>query len=448
MKDMKFPYIIRGNKGPHVFHEGDKVYPFSVPSTEIYAEFPWPKSLCSNAHECPVSDTLTDLDNIYTCTFASQNGCPLFLDHFDEFAELETVKDVEIFEIGQEVTKDWTDKDLDQIVANAKLASVHPPMVALGHDEGQDLLKKAGLPAAGWVSKVRKAGKKLICDLSEVPKLVAEALRKKAYRYISAEIYPSFLQEGKDLGKVLRRIALLGADIPRVKSLQEVMARYDEEAVDKNLKTFWTGACDMNEDEKKKQEEVVPALTVTNADAMAETALQAQAEKMAETDGKLLKFTEQMKAKDLEIAELKAASEALAAERKAEKCAFHLRDIDQFCEQLKSGKGLSAAVLDEGGVKDFLTCLDTNSPIKFSETEEKTAYQKGLEVFSLIADKAAEGVLTVPLGSLKEPENFTEIPKGHDPEGTILSQKIRKYADEHSCSYEIAYAACDQGGNV
>jgi len=446
---MRFPYILK-DKDPRFFQEQDKAYPFAVPADEVYPEFPWPKSLCEHAHECPVSDALTDLDKIYTCTFATQNGCPLFLTNFDEFAELETVKDVEIFEIGQEATKDWTDKDLDQIVANAQLASVHPPMVALGHDESQNLLRKAGLPAAGWVSKVRKVGKKLICDLSEVPKLVAEALRKKAYRYISAEIYPSFLQEGKDLGKVLRRIALLGADIPVIKSLQEVMARYDEDSFDESQTTFWTGACDiMNEDEKKRvEEEAAAAVVIAEVAASAEAAAQTQAIKMAETDGKLLEFTEQMKAKDTEIAELKAASEALATERKAEKCASHLRDIDLFCEQLKSSKGLSAAVLDEGGVKDFLTCLDTNSSIKFSETEEKTAYQKAVEVFSLIADKAVEGILTVPLGSLKESENPGSVPKGTDAEGFEMDQKIRKYAEEHKVSYETAYSACYTGGNV
>jgi len=361
-------------------------------------------------------------------------------------------------------------------------------MVALGHDEKQDLLFKAGLPAAGWVSKIRRLGNKLICDFKEMPKLVAEALRNKAYKYVSAEIYPSFLHQGKNIGKVLRRVALLGADIPRVKGLQEVMARYseieDQGSEVNNQKTVWTGVSDMDENEKKLQELEAAAqaqvekmaeaeaklaefaeqlaakdteiaglkAAASNADDgdsadpnTAEAAVQAQAEKMAETDTRLSEFSEQLKAKDTEIAELKASSEKIEQEREAEKHASHLRHIDSFCEKLKTS-GLSAAVIDEGNIKTLLTALDHNTLIKFSEDEEKSAFDKALDVFSLIADKARESVLTVPLDKLKEPEDFSETPKGVDVDGFMKDRQIKEYAEKNKVSYEDAYQALYMGG--
>jgi len=57
MKERRFPFIIKG-KGPLFFREGEKFYPYPIPEPELYPEFPWPKSLCEHAPECPVSDDL------------------------------------------------------------------------------------------------------------------------------------------------------------------------------------------------------------------------------------------------------------------------------------------------------------------------------------------------------------------------------------------------------
>jgi len=437
---MKFPYIIKKDS-PYFFHEGVKFYNHAIPSEEKFAEYPWPKSLCDHAPDCPISDSYSDKEEISSCPFAAKNGCPINLLEFDEFAELETIHDVEIFEVGKEATKDWTTKDLDRIVKNFGVARVEPPMVVLGHNEKQVILSEAGLPAAGWVSALRRIGNKLICDFKEMPRLVADALRKKAYKFVSAEIYPAFLHKGKDIGKVLRRVALLGADIPKIKGLNEVMARYSEDDT-ANQETIWIGASEMKDDKSKTQTKT-PGHSDDPHQA-AKTTDQPGAVTVEPLDA--VAFAEKLKQKEDEIESLKKLTQKIEDERAAEKHTAHMLEIDRFCEDLKASTGLSAAIVDEGGLKSFLSALDHNSTLKFSETEEKTAYDKAVEVFSLIAEKAQKNILTVPLSNLKEPTGSADVPKGVDEDGFQKDQEIRAYSEKNNVSYEEAYQALYMGG--
>jgi len=227
----RFPFPMpKSSTSPWAFSDQVKKYPFPIPSEELHPEFPWPKSLCHFAEQCPVQDDFSDKDKVEDCINALKFGCPLFLLEFDDFEEYGECKNVLIFEIGQVESKTYTEKDLERIVENFnKLIKTHrPPLVALGHGENQELLQKSGLPAAGWVSSLKAKGKKLIADFKEVPDLVVKAIKNAAYRFPSVEIYRNFTFDDVEFGPVLRRVALLGADIPRIKSLGDVVARYEE----------------------------------------------------------------------------------------------------------------------------------------------------------------------------------------------------------------------------
>lgn len=441
---MDFPFIVQGKE--KLFSEADKTYPYAIPSYEPSPEVPWPKSLCKFAAECPVNDTFDNLQDIYSCPHAFQEGCPLFFLHFDEFAETQTVKDVEIWGIGDDSTISWTMDDLKEIVSNFKNRSVDPPMVALGHDENQELLSKAGLPAAGWVDNLRIKGQKLVADLKDVPQKVADAIQNKAYKYISAEIYPSFIKGGENVGKVLRRIALLGADIPKVKSLNEILARYDEH--DASLETIWTGVNNMDIEKLQKDLEAAKAEAKKFAEELKakKIELKAKEDELGSSEDlktKVTEFSEQLKNKDEEITSLKARAKKLEEIHLAEKAAHHLREIDSFCETLK-GSGFSAAIIDEKGLKPFLSALDNSKTLKFAEGDEKTPFAKAVDLFSEIAKAGSNGKLFVPLGSLLEPED-SKCPPDNDPEGFELHQEIRKYAEDHKVSYEDAYVAVTGG---
>jgi len=216
---------------PWLFLESEKRrYPFPLPEVEFYPDLDWPLSLCENAPECPIKDDFQDLDPVGACLYAIKNGCPLYLKEFDSFDEFGECKEIPVFEIGQVESKNYTEKDLDQIIANfSKLQNTHrPPIIVLGHDEDQEFLKKSGLPSAGWVSRLWRKGKILYADVKEIPSKVVSVIKSGAYKYPSVEIYRNFVEDGKNLGHVLRRIAFLGADIPRIKSLDDIVARYGE----------------------------------------------------------------------------------------------------------------------------------------------------------------------------------------------------------------------------
>ncbi|GAH91161.1 unnamed protein product, partial [marine sediment metagenome] len=68
--------------------------------------------------------------------------------------------------------------------------------------------------------------KKLYASFKAVPEKIKEVVNKMAYRFPSVEIYKNFEYGGKNFGKVLRRVALLGADIPRIKTLDDISNLY------------------------------------------------------------------------------------------------------------------------------------------------------------------------------------------------------------------------------
>lgn len=121
----------------------------------------------------------------------------------------------------------FTTKDLDNAVAawEATSSDLRPP-VKLGHDDNQKLLQADGYPAAGWVTNLRRIGKKLVGDLENVPKRVAELIAAGAYRTRSVELQRDYEVGGKDWPLVLTGVALLGADLPAVESLKDIAKLY------------------------------------------------------------------------------------------------------------------------------------------------------------------------------------------------------------------------------
>jgi len=156
--------------------------------------------------------------------------------------KLETIDlaDVEILAVGT-----WqgangeariTDKDLEEIVSSFTVLTGnkelnYEPPVKLGHTEKQKLLQEDGLPAAGWIKSVKKVGQKLLADLKGVPKKIGELMEAGAYKKRSAEFYRNYEIGGKKYPVVLKALALLGADIPAVKTISDIKALYTSEAL-------------------------------------------------------------------------------------------------------------------------------------------------------------------------------------------------------------------------
>lgn len=151
--------------------------------------------------------------------------------HAEAFSESgNSLRGVEIFAAGKHRGKRYTLRDLNEMVANFNRASTgqkpgfRVPLV-IGHEETQEYLERSDLPAAGWAYRVWRDGKKLKADFEDVPPKVARLLKGKSYRTVSSEVYDD-PPEGVPgcQGKMLRRVALLGGDIPQVKSLDDIPA--------------------------------------------------------------------------------------------------------------------------------------------------------------------------------------------------------------------------------
>jgi len=155
----------------------------------------------------------------------------------ETFAEIAAAQggatfEAEIFAVGTWNGETFTRADLEELARNFALlrGQVKPPL-KLGHDDKQTLLgQHDGDPALGWVEALRVAGDKLIATFAGVPALVVQAIKARRYRRVSAEIWFKVRQGKELLGKVLKAVALLGADLPAVTTLKDLdayLASYD-----------------------------------------------------------------------------------------------------------------------------------------------------------------------------------------------------------------------------
>lgn len=130
----------------------------------------------------------------------------------------------EIFSAGTWNGETFTAEDLAEIADNFRRLQAHlQPPLKFGHDEGQTLLGQAdGDPALGWVEALQVDGDRLVATFAGVPPVVEEAIRAGRYRKVSAELYLDVRHRGRRLGKALKAVALLGADLPAVTNLQDL----------------------------------------------------------------------------------------------------------------------------------------------------------------------------------------------------------------------------------
>jgi hypothetical protein len=171
----------------------------------------------------------------------------------ESFSEGARVSGASVFQTGIHKGKPYDHRQLDRVVSNfKKFSSGRKPLLrvplVVGHEEDQSYLENSGLPAAGWLTDVRNV--KRVCerckgsgrldgkpcegcagsgtastlkaDFAEIPRQVKRLLDGKSYRTISAEIYPDSPEGIPGEGPMLRRIALLGGEIPAVKSLDDI----------------------------------------------------------------------------------------------------------------------------------------------------------------------------------------------------------------------------------
>jgi len=142
------------------------------------------------------------------------------------------IPEVEVAEFPcvDQLGRRWEEQAGHDLVATfaAHGGEVQPP-VCLAHDEAHPLMVESGLPALGWGARLRMKGSKLLASFRQVPAKVADLIRQGAYKRISASWWPDGAQAGvagAEGKPVIRHFSLLGADIPRIKTLADVQALY------------------------------------------------------------------------------------------------------------------------------------------------------------------------------------------------------------------------------
>lgn len=125
----------------------------------------------------------------------------------------QTINGVEIFRVGKWNGKEYTAKDLDEMVKNYGEVGYVPP-VTLGHTDNPDA------PAYGWVRNLRRDGDVLLADFSDVPDDLVDMIKDKRYDAVSSEIYFDLPRDDKKFRRALRCVAILGAHPPGVSDLK------------------------------------------------------------------------------------------------------------------------------------------------------------------------------------------------------------------------------------
>lgn len=344
--------------------------------------------------------------------------------------ELETreIKDVEVFATGTWNGDIYTDKDLESMVmAFAKTKDKIKPFLKLGHNEMQSMLEADGLPAAGWVENLRKVGNKLVADFVGVPKAIYDLIKVGSYRTVSCEIFWNFGLDGEKFPYLLKAVAILGADIPAVSTLKDIMSLYakGEQAMAYDVNGIEVKKYDVKFTEDIEMEEQIKELTEKLANA--EKLFADEKAAYAVEKETMTKTTEELKA---ERDGLKAKCEDLEKKYSDITEEKRVSDINAKIDELITNKKVLPAQ------KEMLFTIIKNIPVETKYSVD--GKEMGLNELVL---KFAEAYNPVSLPTEPKADGQTPKVEKFDSEDDAKHAAITKYMEEHKVSYTKAYEA-------
>lgn len=342
---------------------------------------------------------------------------------------LESIKDVEIFAIGTWNEDDYTESDLD-ILAEAynETRDLYQPHLKIGHNKDQSILKADDIPAAGYMKNVRRVGSKLIADFFDIPQKVYQLMERKAYKQRSCEIYWDFNFNGKIYKRFLKGCALLGAEMPGVHTLADIINFYglDTEKINEKKKpNVILKVCNFESNEKsniteRQMNEKTKELETANETLSSE---KAALEKTYKSE-KEAKETAEKKYSDAqeEIAKFKADKEK--------------DNIKMYVQELETEKLVTPAM------KPLIVALIGPTEKEYSVNTSK---KKGEVVEKKYESKQAILKETLKLLAEASTVNLDENSEDVTPEtgdkDALLEAKVQKYMTEHKVEYRDAAAA-------
>lgn len=325
--------------------------------------------------------------------------------------ELFKIPNVEIFSVGKHNGNEYTEEKLDKMVEAYKATNETIPVsIKLGHPDEQRLLSAEEEPAAGWVENIRREGKKLVADFVDIPKKIYQLIQTKGYRKVSCEIYRDVEVEETTYPRLIGGVALLGATLPGVLNLSDILSRYKYSGVE-NFELEGSVAIISNE-HKNHEDDEMPTVEELKAELEAKNAALAKAN--SERDD----FKSKADAAEKEKAE---SAKALLEAKQKEKAA----QVDKFATELQAEKLISKAMVP------FVKELMGDEKETYSIGEDKNLSKQ--DVLKKVLKFAKEGAKV----NFKD-ETGDAKPKKKDLQSE-LNAKIEKYSKDNKVSYAEAY---------
>ena len=337
-----------------------------------------------------------------------------------------TLRGVEIFAAGtwsdskgREET--YSEKDLDAMVsAFNETKDKFSPYLKIGH---KDKTRYQDSPAFGWMTAMRRAGKKLVADFARVPGKLGQLIISGAFPNRSAEILKTPQIGGKVWPWAIKAVALLGANHPALDSLQAITDLYatpegevygftDQDGAEPHLTYEAILAAkeeSTNEPQGKEGNEMSDAkVKELEASLEAERAAKAASDKKnEELQAKMSGQAEEQRKRDIQF-RVDTGKKALEAAFAAGKIAPVTRP---YMEQIVQIVAENETVLSFSAEKD-------------GKPEDLT----GIQVFEKMLDTAPSGL---KFGTEKAKTTEDERKLDGDPM-TTLDARARDYMKEHS----------------
>jgi hypothetical protein len=336
----------------------------------------------------------------------------------------------EIFAVGEWNGDPYSEQDLKEIcTAYNETATLYKPYIKLGHAENQNMLQNEGLPAAGWIENLRVAGKKLICDIVDIPDKVYKLLQNNAYRYVSPEIFWDINILGKKYKRMLSGVALLGAEMPACITLNDFANLYNLDAkvikkytIENKERDFMPETKNVPAKENEKPVEKKPEAPAPEQKPVVPPAAPAPEQKpevkkmemgegdemekrVADLEAKIAALMQQLTAKDSEVAKYK---------QDAEKA-----DLEKFLTEIKIAPA----------AKDYAVALLGETKKEYSINDKKVSKQDLLkEIIKVYSTSAVNLDQNSTTGG-----NKTEV----DLEDQKVNE-IKKYAADNKISFREA----------
>lgn len=327
--------------------------------------------------------------------------------------ETYNIQGVEIFSAGVWNGDEYSLDDLQGMVQAFEQHKEHVrPFLKLGHDDGQKLAQKDGMPAVGWIDRLYIKGEKLVADFSDIPKKIFELIQAKAYRKVSSEIYWNTKIKDAYHKHMLGAVALLGADTPGVMNLKDILAMYSKPEGE----TLHTYELNVAFGGEKKE----TTMSKTEQEIKLELDLKAKADENEQIKKDYAKAKEDADAQAKELEELRKYKADLEIKAKQLEDEANQAKIEKFTTELISEKLCTPAM------KQYVVELMGQEKKEYSFDDKKLSKEEVLKEMLKLFKAAAE-------------VNFEENSSTGKDDSKIsdkeIDDQIKKYAAEKSISY-------------